>query len=53
MNYLDEDPSSVSPDTVKAKTPAEKKPADKKDNGAAPKATMKPATNEKRNFPKR
>lgn len=52
-DYLDEDPSSVSPDTVKAKTPAEKKPADKKDNGAAPKATMKPATNEKRNFPKR
>jgi penicillin-binding protein 1A len=52
-DYLDEDPSSVSPDTGKAKTPAEKKPADKKDNGAAPKATMKPATNDKRNFPKR
>ena len=52
-DYLEEDPSIVSPDTVKSKTPAEKKPADKKDNGAAPKATMKPASNDKRNFPKR
>ena len=52
-DYLDEDPSIVSPDTVKSKTPADKKPADKKDNGAVPKATMKPASNDKRNFPKR